>query len=409
MKKTNNSSLNSPPVTSPKPHKNTQPGEAGGNGQVFSKQKPQAMAAAVSNQVVAAKQAMESMVSVVDDGPCHAHVYWHVNPQHLKAVRQSENLTESQGTLLLRLHDKLCATMTGFSPGPLLELEVARLNGYRHVEIPDSGETLVAELALREAAGRLVTLACSEPLPCPDQVDNHERLERVDIGGPVNQARVEKLYSVPPGEAKDTGQTFPAQELRAINAQISDRLPAEQAIESMVSLIDIDPCHAHIYWHVNAVDLEKVCRAAGCTATGENVVLRLQDALCTTMSGFIPWPPIELELAQLSGNQDVEIPDPGKTLVAELALRGLDGTLHTLATSGPVRLPQLGQAGIQGSVELVVIEEPGMPPRVVEKFPTPSNEIPCLSPGTFQGSSSTPQGAPSSYASVQGYAGGEHA
>ena len=430
MKKSNNNSLKSPPAATRKPRAGKLSGGAGGNGQVCSQEKPQAIAAEVSNQVPA-KQAMETMVSMVDDDPCHVHVYWHVNLEDLDAVRRSAGLIEeSQETMVLRLHDALCTTMTGFIPGLRFELEVAGLDGYQHVEIPDSGKTLVAELALRGADGGYATLASSAPLnlPHPDQAENLNRVELVLIDEPGIPPRVAELFSAPPGGAGGDEQMLSAEELRAINAEVSDQLPTEQAIETRVSMVDIDPRHAHVYWHINAADVEAARRAGGRTEAQENVVLRLHDALCTTMSGFIPWPPIELELTELSGDQCVEIPDAGKALVAELALREPEGTLVTLASSRPVHLPQPGQAEIQGPVELVVIDEPGAPPRVVAAFSAPSDETLSMpspaTPGTLDfslpaalGSSPHPQGAPSSFAPPQwlwsggpipGFAGGEH-
>ncbi len=422
MKKRKINSLKSPPATTRKSQAGKQPGGSGGHGQVCFQEKPQAIAAEVSRQVPA-RQAMETMVSMVDDAPCHVHVYWHVNPEDLDATRRAAGLIEeSQETMVLRLHDALCTTMTGYIPGLRFELEVAGLNGYRYVEIPDSGKTLVAELALCGADGGYVALASSAPLnlPYPDQAENLNRVELVLIDEPGIPPRVAQLCSVPPGGARGDERGFSAEELRAINAEVLDQPPTEQSIETRVSMVDIDPRHAHVYWHINAADVEAARRAGGWTEARENVVLRLHDALCTTMSGFIPWPPIELELTELSGDQCVEIPDAGKALVAELALRKPSGTLVTLAFSRPVHLPQQGQAEFQGPVELVVVDEPGAPPRVVAAFSAPSGEtlsMPSPAIPAALGSSPHPQGAPSSFAPPQwlwsggpmpGFVGGEH-
>ncbi len=431
MKKSKINGLKSPPGATQKPRAGRLSGGGTGvNGQVCSQEKPQAKAAEVSHQATGI-QAMETMVSMMDDGPCHAHIYWHIDPEDLDTARRVAGLIEeSRETLVLRLHDALCTTMAGSIPGLRFELEVAGLNGYRYLETPDSVKTLVAELALRGADGGYVTLASSAPLnlPSPDQAENLNRVELVLIDEPGIPPRVAEFFSSPPGGARRDGLMLSAEELRAINAEVLDQLPTEQAVETRVSMVDIDPRHAHVYWHINAADMEAARRAGGWTEAGENAVLRLHDAICTTMSGFIPWPPIELELNELSGDQCVEIPDAGKTLVAEIALREPGGTLVTLASSRPVQLPQPGQAEIQGPVKLVVIGEPGAPPRVVAAFSAPPGEtlsmpFPAI-PGTLGfslpaalGSSPHPRSAPSSSTAPQGlwsggpmpgFAGGEH-
>ena len=422
MKKSKIDSLKSPPAANRKPRAGKRSGGTEGQKQVCSQEKPQATAPEVSKQVPA-KQAMKTLVSMVDDGPCHVHLYWQVNPEDLQAARKAAGLIEeSQESMVLRLHDALSTTVTDSIPSLRFELGVTGLSGYRYLEIPDSGKTLIAELALHGVDGSYVTLASSAPLnlASPDQAGNLNRVELVLIDEPGIPPRVAELYAAPAGGAGGEGQRLSAADLRAINAEVLDQLPTEQAVETRISMVDVDPRHAHVYWHINAADVEAARRAGGRREARENVVLRLHDALCTTMSGFIPWPPIELELTELSGNRCVEIPDAGKTLVAELALREPEGTLVTLALSRPVHLPQPGQAENQDLVELVVIDEPGAPPRVVAAFSAPSGEtlrMPSPAIPTSLGSSPHPQGAHSSSAQPQGlwnggpmpgFADGEH-
>ncbi len=184
--------------------------------------------------------------------------------------------------------------------------------------------------------------------------------------------------SEPTSEAGAEQAPFTRAELRALSEEIPDRLPAEEEMETRVVLVDIDPCHVHIYWHVRAEDLAAAGRTAVSDKTDLPLLLRLHDAICTVMAGFIPWPPLELEVSGLDGYRCVEIPDCGKTLIAELGLRGMNGGFTRLASSHPVRLPQAGRAAdeIPERVELVLIDEPGIPPRVVEVLPPETGASP---------------------------------
>ena len=186
-------------------------------------------------------------------------------------------------------------------------------------------------------------------------------------------ARTERVRNkgAPIGEAEAEEAPFTGEELRALSRDIPDCLPAEEEMETRIALVDIDPCHVHVYWHVQAADLEAARGAASSSKTDDSMLLRLHDAICTVMVGFIPWPPMELKVSGLNGYRYVEIPDCGKTLIAELGLRGPNGSFTRLASSHPVRLPPAGRAGneIAEPVELVLIDEPGSPPRIVEVVP----------------------------------------
>jgi hypothetical protein len=183
--------------------------------------------------------------------------------------------------------------------------------------------------------------------------------------------------SSPAGQAGQRGEpvakeaSFTRAELRALSAEIPDRLPAEDLMETRLVLVDVDPCHVHVYWHVRAEDLAMALDALATPEGDYHLQLRLHDAVCTLMVGFIPWPPLELEVTGLDGYRHVEIPDCGKTLIAELGLRGVNGSFIRLASSRPVRLPAAGrEAGvISERVELVLVDEPGSPPQVVEVAP----------------------------------------
>lgn len=399
MKKTGDNSLDSMPTASLERGSHKLAGETGENAQDLTKQRSGMPSSEHSEQV------MESNVSLLDDGPCHIHVYWHINPQQLERLRAVEGLKEDQHTMVLRLYDTLCTAMTGRVPCPRFELEVTELDGYRYLEIPESGKSLVAELVLRESDDRLFPLAASGPIPLPGthQTEIRDQAELVVIDEPGVAPRVVGLFSTPSEKADRNQACFSGQELRAINAHISDQIPARQNIGTMVSMVDIDPHHIHVYWHVNAANLAALSGAAGWPGTRQKLVLRLHDALCTTMSGFIPWPPMESELTELSGNRRVQIPDAGKTLVAELALRGPRDTLVSLIRSKPVQLPQPGQATTQGPVNLVLVEEPGAGPRVVATFTTPTDKTLRGSLSSVAEASPHPHGVPSSFTTRQWY------
>ncbi len=185
----------------------------------------------------------------------------------------------------------------------------------------------------------------------------------------------------PVAEADRTGReepgdwTFSREELRAINEEIAQDLPVSVPAETLLALVDIDPSHVHVYWQVQRADMEAARRSAGVrNGAGESMVLKVHDALCMTMTGFIPWPELEFEVEGLNGSRHVEVPDAGHTLIAELGLRAANGGFVPLTWSKPVRLPRPGEAEVRESVDLVVIDEPGNPPRVLEVQSVPSTE-----------------------------------
>lgn len=174
---------------------------------------------------------------------------------------------------------------------------------------------------------------------------------------------------------------FSREELRAINDEISQGLPVDAPVETMLALVDIDPSHVHAYWQVQRADLVAARRFAGVPESApETLVLKVHDALCMTMSGFIPWPPLELEVSGLNGSRHLEVPDSSHTLIAELGLRGPNDVFVPLTWSRPVHLPRPGQTEIPERVDLVVVDEPGNPPRVMEVLSAPSGQ-PAEGPG----------------------------
>ncbi len=193
------------------------------------------------------------------------------------------------------------------------------------------------------------------------------------------------------GGAEARDRAFSREELRAINEEISRDRSASVTTETMLALVDIDPSHVQAYWQVQSADLEAAQRFAGVrNGAGEAMVLKVHDALCMTMNGFIPWPPLEFEVAGLNGSKHIEVPDSGHTLIAELGLRRPDGGFVPLTWSRPVRLPRPGEAEAPDTIDLVVIDEPGKPPRVVEVRSAPSAKAPAGGPAASPGEVGSP-------------------
>lgn len=205
-----------------------------------------------------------------------------------------------------------------------------------------------------------------------------------------------KTYGIKGGRAPASGQHLSPEELRALQQELPNRLPAEQSMETMLVLVDVDPRHAHVYWHIDPADPALAARASG----GEQapVLLRLQDYRCASMIGFIPWPPIEIEVGELDGYRHIEIPQPGKTLVAELGLRGRNGAFTILARSAVVRMPNPKVASGEGAqqIELVRIDEAGAPAREVTVLPVPPEEAADLAPLFGMPAPQLPDSGPSS-------------
>ena len=148
------------------------------------------------------------------------------------------------------------------------------------------------------------------------------------------------------GGAEARDRAFSREELRAINEEISRDRSASVTTETMLALVDIDPSHVQAYWQVQSADLEAAQRFAGVrNGAGEAMVLKVHDALCMTMNGFIPWPPLEFEVAGLNGSKHIEVPDSGHTLIAELGLRGPLHPVDLVTARAPSPPRRGGSAG----------------------------------------------------------------
>ena len=105
-----------------------------------------------------------------------------------------------------------------------------------------------------------------------------------------------------------------------------------------------------------------------------SATLRVTDVTKTFRSGDDSVPVLRGVSLQVQDGSLLAVLGPsgcGKTLIAELGLRGVNGSFIRLASSRPVRLPAAGrEAGvISERVELVLVDEPGSPPQVVEVAP----------------------------------------
>jgi len=190
-------------------------------------------------------------------------------------------------------------------------------------------------------------------------------MSREPRNGPSNRAVRDK--AAPTGE-----QPLSREELRAVQAEVASGPAAERNLKTMLALVDVDPWHAHVYWHVDPTDLAQAAKRCGSQEKAP-MLLRVQDHRCARMTGFIPWPPIEVAVTELDGYQYVEIPDPGKALVAELGLHGPSGAFEILARSAVIRMPNAGVAGGESTqlVELARIDRVGAPARETSVAPAP--------------------------------------
>jgi hypothetical protein len=157
--------------------------------------------------------------------------------------------------------------------------------------------------------------------------------------------------ATPPDASSDLEHRPSTELLRAVIAQIPVSLPADTARETRLVLLDLDPCHVHAYWHLNAADLKGLAVVSSLDAEAEGlgslgIRLRIHDARCIDMQGFVPRPPIELGVQSLDGYVQVRVPECGATLIGEIGLAAPTDTddpraqLIPLARSRPVRLPR---------------------------------------------------------------------
>lgn len=200
------------------------------------------------------------------------------------------------------------------------------------------------------------------------------------------------------GEAQ-SGSTAPSDEpnpeaLRALEAELEPYFPAPFD-ETELVLMDVDPRRVHAYWHVSADDLE----AAGIDGPPP-LVLRVYDVTGADAGG----PDAEFFDVDVQGLESrcyVDLWQPGRAYEAELAVRGPDGTLRTLARSNraqtPVDTADLAQPHGEAPRESSEAEPPAPvdPPALAATPRSPTGESPAAAahdvpPGRSEGPPAAP-------------------
>ncbi len=101
---------------------------------------------------------------LLEVNPHRAHAYWNIDVEDFRAAQKRTGLEHAP--LVLRLYDITDGTpperaITAF------DIEIQGLQGHWYVDLWKDGRTHVADLGFRDASGRLVPLARSNPVSTP--------------------------------------------------------------------------------------------------------------------------------------------------------------------------------------------------------------------------------------------------
>lgn len=119
---------------------------------------------------------------LLEVNPHRAHAYWNIDIEDYRAAQKRTGLEHAP--LVLRLYDITDGTpperaLTAF------DIEIQGLQGHWYVDLWKDGRTHVADLGFRDAAGRLIGLARSNPVSTPPADESAQyHTAAVDTTGP---------------------------------------------------------------------------------------------------------------------------------------------------------------------------------------------------------------------------------
>lgn len=131
-------------------------------------------------------------------------------------------------------------------------------------------------------------------------------------------------------------QTIPSQtRLRDIAWEIGSTYPAPLRYDSLAFYM-VTPQRGHVHWHLREDSLNDVKVKYGDLLRSAPLVIRVYDVTDVVFNGFNAHRFFDLDVHGLSGNYYVNVPQLARNYLAEIGLRGGDGSFHYLARSLPV-------------------------------------------------------------------------
>lgn len=133
-------------------------------------------------------------------------------------------------------------------------------------------------------------------------------------------------------------KSLTAEELHQISEEISRLFPPPLENTEIV-LYEIDPFHAHTFWHVRYDEMEAARRSLGQEGEHAALLLRFYDVTLIDFDGFNAHYSFDVAVHSLRSNYYVDFWESGRAYIVDIGLRTHDGRFVTLARSNHVELP----------------------------------------------------------------------
>lgn len=127
-------------------------------------------------------------------------------------------------------------------------------------------------------------------------------------------------------------------DLHRISEEIA-RLFPPPAENSEIVFYEIDPFHAHVFWHVRLDKMEAGRSSLGPEGRHAALVLRFYDVTLIQFDGFNAHAQFDVAVHSLRSNFYVDFWESGRSYIVDIGLRAHDGRFVTLARSNHIELP----------------------------------------------------------------------
>lgn len=128
------------------------------------------------------------------------------------------------------------------------------------------------------------------------------------------------------------------EELHRISEAISRCFPRPFEKTEIV-LLDVDPFHAHVFWHVNLGDLESARQTLGGEGAHAALLLRFYDVTLLDFDGGNAHSSFDVAVHSLQSTHYIDFWESGRSYIVDIGLRTHDGRFQSLARSNPIELP----------------------------------------------------------------------
>ncbi len=197
--------------------------------------------------------------------------------------------------------------------------EGARLSArLRKSELVDQLISLISTRGARKARRKTGTVKLKSPSPRSTNGSPRSSVSRTNV-------------------PSSNGALSP-KELREISQEISRHFPLPFDRTEIV-LLDVDPFHAHVFWHVRLDDMETGRKSLGTEGEHAALLLRVYDVTLIDFDGNNAHLTFDVAVHSLHSHRYFDFWESGRAYIVDIGLLPQNGPFLTLARSNPMQLP----------------------------------------------------------------------